>query len=283
MINTTPSDIGIGINTYHPFASLPRITAFFHSIAQKGYYSCGRYRKNEKHCIFHYTLQGSGETWLNNQVYQTSPGIGFLNIIDDENSGYQYPMNQDTQWEFIVFCFEFGNTRDIVLELIESYGPLYNIQIEQMQQLLNRLSLSADNILSKSDSYAMFAVLISMLVQSGESFTSSIIPVMIQQVKDFVEKNITRNINVNRIAQELNFSREHISRSFIRFTGKTLQSYIAQQRLNYICRLLKSTNLTVTEIAVTMNFNSASNLALFFKKQTGLTPLQYKKHGNYPM
>ena len=50
------------IHTYDPFVTLPRFTEYYRSTVTRNYYSCGNFRKNENHCIFHYTLRGSGET-----------------------------------------------------------------------------------------------------------------------------------------------------------------------------------------------------------------------------
>ena len=101
------------VKTVSPMDSLPRITEYFHSVINSTdyYYSCGDFRQSHTHCIFHYTLRGSGMTWIGDRDYYTKPDVGFLNIVNDENCGYKYADNSKEEWEFIVICFDKGNTR----------------------------------------------------------------------------------------------------------------------------------------------------------------------------
>ena len=42
---------------------------------------------------------------------------------------------------------------------------------------------------------------------------------------------------------------------------------------------MKNTNMTILEIASLMNFPNASAFGTFFKKQTGLSPRNYRNNG----
>lgn len=98
------------------------ITAFqiIHStVRNDSYRSAGEFRRQEMHCIFHYTVSGHGEVIYQGVPYQTNPGQGFFNIINEESSGYRYPQCASEPWEFVVICFDGGNLRQIVSELSE--------------------------------------------------------------------------------------------------------------------------------------------------------------------
>ena len=64
---------------------------------------------------------------------------------------------------------------------------------------------------------------------------------------------------------------------FNREMGKSIREYINELRIRDAKVLLKTTNLTVTDIAFTVGFNSSNYFAELFKKKEGLSPLQYKK------
>ena len=152
-----------------------------------------------------------------------------------------------------------------------------------MQQLQNRFSLHPDSILSKSESYSVFSSLISQLIFNAENYHSVSASSLIQNTKNLITQNITKAITIQMLAEKLNLSREHLSRSFYKYTGSSLKSYITKQQINYICGLLKNTDMTITEISLTMNFSSSSNFTLFFKRQTDFTPKQFRKYGSYPV
>jgi AraC-like DNA-binding protein len=59
-------------------------------------------------------------------------------------------------------------------------------------------------------------------------------------------------------------------------TGKTSSQIIKAKQVLEIKRLLVHTNLSVTEIAGQLNFPDQSYFTRFFKRETGISPLQYR-------
>ena len=268
------------IKTWEPLDSLPRITEFYHSIVyNSNYYSSGQTRQGHNHCIFHYTLRGEGETFCGNNVYKITPGTGFLNVINEIDAGYRYPVDGKDEWEFIVICFDRGNTRDIVNEMINTYGRTYEIPLDDefIRGIINEYYFSPERTLSKHESYSLFTKLINKLIDSKTSETQHIEKEFITKVEGLVSEGIDKYITVNEIADIMGISHEHLSRSFRKYTGRSLKAYIVSQQLAQICGLLLNTDMSVDEIAAGMSFSSGSNLVQFFKRYTGMTTSEYKK------
>ena len=57
----------------------------------------------------------------------------------------------------------------------------------------------------------------------------------------------------------------------------TTWDYINIKRIEDSLTLLKSTNLTVLDIATKCGFNSTASFNKIFKKTTGITPKEYRK------
>lgn len=274
--------MNFGVNTINAINSAARITEIYHEIAYlPDYFSTGSIR-NESHCIFHYTISGSGETWVGDKHYRTAPGVGFLNIIDDTDSGYCYPRDAADKWEFVVICFNFGNSRELTRELINTHGPLFKIDIknEFIQNIICGKLFMPEKSFTMSENQRLLSELMYHIMKDTEKNTDVQVPQLIQDIKDLVSSNIEKNIGVSEIAAILDVSREHISREFYKYTGTHLKNYITNFRTKHICSLLKNTDLKIREISEKMNFNSTSNFISYFKKNTNQTPRQFKESNN---
>jgi len=61
-------------------------------------------------------------------------------------------------------------------------------------------------------------------------------------------------------------------------TGKTACAWISELVVTSIKYSLKATNMTVSQISYELNFPNPSYFGRFFKKHTGMTPLEYKEN-----
>jgi AraC-like DNA-binding protein len=275
----------IPITTEKPVPSLPRLFHYIHTIADNpSYYSEGKLRPAEAHCVFHYTLRGRGECRYYNKVQSVLPGQGFIQVINDPNVGYYYPKDSNEEWEFVCFCFDGGNSLQIMNELTKKYGCVYSIPKDTpiLVELLDESKWQKDSLLSIFDSsryfYALYLELVNSVSHTFDIYSHKIV----LEVKKTVSALICKNPSIEEIASRLGMTREHISRTFHTFTGKKLKTYISEQQLVYACNLLLNTNMTVQEIAVNMSFSSTSNFIRFFKSKMYTTPDKFRKSGTMP-
>jgi len=73
-------------------------------------------------------------------------------------------------------------------------------------------------------------------------------------------------------------SYSYFSRMFKKIMGKSFSQFITGVRIDAAKKHLLNDSLTVTEIAEEIGFSSASHLIASFKRETGLTPHQYRMH-----
>lgn len=73
------------------------------------------------------------------------------------------------------------------------------------------------------------------------------------------------------------YSQTRLNAYFHEYVGTTLISYLTQKKINYACNLLRSTNYTVLQIALTAGFHNLSRFNAVFKQTTGETPTAYRK------
>ena len=96
-------------------------------------------------------------------------------------------------------------------------------------------------------------------------------------VIDYVEKNLSKNITSTDIAKALHINHSYFCRLFKKNFNLCFQNYLALCRIEKAKSLLKNTDLSVSEIALKVGFNSISYFTKIFKKEVSLTPNQYRK------
>lgn len=81
------------------------------------------------------------------------------------------------------------------------------------------------------------------------------------------------------ISNELHKDYSQLSKLFSSIEGITIEQYIILQRVEKAKELLTYGEKTLSEIAYALGYSSVAHLSAQFKKITGMTPSQFKKHG----
>ncbi|MEM1137333.1 MAG: helix-turn-helix transcriptional regulator, partial [Bacteroidota bacterium] len=93
----------------------------------------------------------------------------------------------------------------------------------------------------------------------------------------YCQKYFLTHFSVKDIARKMNISAKYLSEIVSKITGKKALAILNQYRINYAKGLLLQTNMTPTQIAYELNFENPGYFFTFFKKATGLTPLQFRQ------
>jgi AraC family transcriptional regulator len=84
-------------------------------------------------------------------------------------------------------------------------------------------------------------------------------------------------LTIAALAKELGVSRFHFCRAFKQSTGKTPHAFIAERRLEKSSGMLRSTDLSATEIALECGFGSSSHFAIAFRQAFGVSPTEFRR------
>ncbi|MCY1723496.1 response regulator [Prolixibacteraceae bacterium Z1-6] len=84
-------------------------------------------------------------------------------------------------------------------------------------------------------------------------------------------------LNVNFLASKMNMSRTNFYRKFMSVTDISPKDFITKYRINKSIEMMKDGNDNFGEISHLCGFGSQSNYSAIFKKEKGVTPLQFKK------
>ena len=81
------------------------------------------------------------------------------------------------------------------------------------------------------------------------------------------------------LSQKVNHEYTYLSSLFSSVEGRTIENYFIEQRIEKAKELLIYDQLTLSEIAFSLNYSSVAHLSAQFKKVTGLTPTYFKEVG----
>ena len=115
-----------------------------------------------------------------------------------------------------------------------------------------------------------------LAVQSGCSRYSPEILRAMQRVMVFLDGHFTEDISVSQAAALVSLSESYFAQCFRAITRKSFHNYLLDMRLNYACKLLVSSHLSVARIAALSGFSDPLHFTKMFKAQYGVTPGGYR-------
>ena len=96
-------------------------------------------------------------------------------------------------------------------------------------------------------------------------------------VREYLHANSERQVTLGELSEHTGTSVSHIKKSFEALYGISPTVYIKREKMKTAARLLKATDLTVTDIAGQLGYDNASKFASVFKQIIGKTPSEYRK------
>ncbi|MBV5315533.1 MAG: helix-turn-helix domain-containing protein [Prolixibacteraceae bacterium] len=100
--------------------------------------------------------------------------------------------------------------------------------------------------------------------------------ILVKRFFHLLEENHQKNLSLNDYSGMMGVTPNHLTQTVKLLTGKTSSQIVKAKQLMEIKRLLVHTNLSVSEIANQLNFDDQSYFTKFFKRETGITPIQYR-------
>jgi AraC-like DNA-binding protein len=159
------------------------------------------------------------------------------------------------------------------------------IHIGQSSELLNVFIRLIETVKYEGIAYRQLAAcLITQLL--GLTYASAIMTdtdrisknKIIHSARFKLHEMINSAVDLETIARELNMSYPLFRKSFKEIVGVSPGQYHLGIRIDKACRLLKETNLTMTEISYQLGFETEFYFSRIFKTKTGVSPSRYRKN-----
>ncbi|KAF0234493.1 MAG: hypothetical protein FD181_3678 [Prolixibacteraceae bacterium] len=285
----------IPVYSLHNFSSNGRISQQF----QVEVFDANRHfsvKYPHRHDFFEvlYLSKGSGFHIIDGNKYEIqppcvffmSPGQAHKIEFSSDIEGYIfiftsefYLINQTNQNRLIEFPFFFSirqENRPLILESKEDILFLETLFKKGIAEIAKGENYSVDLLRSVLD---LILTSCAILYKTDKNLlTKGKGNVVVKRFLQLVEENYQNNLSVNEYADKLAITPNHLTQTVNQLTGKTSSQIIKSKQVLEIKRLLVHTNLTVTEIANSLNFPDQSYFTRFFKRETGFSPMQYRSN-----
>ncbi len=94
---------------------------------------------------------------------------------------------------------------------------------------------------------------------------------------EFIKQNSNEDVSVDRIVAHVGVSRSLLQQKFRGMIGRTIHEVIVEQRVANIKELLETSDMTLMAIARKTGFSHVEYLSTMFKRQTGVSPMEYRR------
>ena len=95
---------------------------------------------------------------------------------------------------------------------------------------------------------------------------------------NYIFDNYNEKISFQTLAERSHFSYNYFQHQFKKQTGYSPQQYLIKRRIDVAKKFLTDTSLNCTEISYQCGFANSAQFSSIFKRDTGMTPLQYREN-----
>lgn len=235
-----------------------------------------------------YVTEGECEFRIADKIYRATPGsfIVISNIEDHRVKVLKLPYKRYIVHVSVPFLQQLQADKELLAVFAcRSAGFQSCVNVSEMDSLLKTYF---DRLVQESDRddhsmQAATSVLMLMLVDlyrnCRELFAipQEKIHSSMYKIKQYIDVNYGQDITLDSLAEAFHISKSTLCRSFKELTGNSPKKYLALCRLAAAKSLLYNTDMQVSEVATTVGFGDVNNFIRFFKEQTKITPLQFRK------
>ncbi len=113
--------------------------------------------------------------------------------------------------------------------------------------------------------------------EMGEVAEDEKMPSVISEAKVYMSQHFTNpSLMLQDVAKEVGMSNSRFSTVFSQQTGQTFTEYLISLRLGKAKELLRTTGMKNAQVAQEAGYNDSHYFSYIFKKNTGMTPSEYR-------
>lgn len=225
-----------------------------------------------------YVVNGKGSFHLNGKVYPINSNDMIIVPPNTEHTEMSYNAEP---LEYIVLGIEGITFLDAESE---SSHIIYNYT--RKTELLNLLNLILGEVRAEQDGYHLVCqylldVLLIQIVRRQKLVPTPITTTKMNKecarIKQYLDSNYSESITLDILAEKAHMNKYYLVHAFTRYTGLSPISYLNAKRLRTGKELLETTDFSIAQISNSIGFSSQSYFSQVFRKETGITPNEYRK------
>ena len=231
--------------------------------------------------LVHLVVSGKGYYTVGNETFEVKKGSAFIIY---PGTLVSYCADENDPWEYCWVGFNGADASRLVeLTSFEEDAPVIKFAPDILADLKRAFLAIYENFetsaegetLTVSKLFEAFSIMIKAAPRkSGESSSARI---YVKNAIKFIQRNFSNSIDVSDIASHVGLSRSHLYRIFVKHLSLSPNEYLTQFRINQACILLRTSGLSVGEIASSVGFEDQLYFSRVFKKIKGVPPSHYEE------
>ncbi|OJU36583.1 MAG: AraC family transcriptional regulator [Bacteroidales bacterium 45-6] len=211
--------------------------------------------------------------------------VGHQFFILPKGKAHKYGSSRQQPWTIYWMHFDgekasfFAKGFDKPTEISPNSHSRIQERIQLFEEIFNTLSknLTMNNIYYSITS--LFHFLGSMKFRGEYCDSIELVSKKKDQVDElihYMHENIEQQLTLDQLAKLSGLSASHLSLLFQRKTSCSPLQYLKHLRIQKACQLLDYTDMKIIQISPKVGFGDALYFTRIFKKETGLSPKEYR-------
>lgn len=245
------------------------------------------YERLHSHDFYEIVFYVSGNVEYVNCDHVNTPYCGNM-IINKPGEGHTTRMLGASVYERFVLYFDsefltyVGGTLPLLSHFDNMDDYVFGFDSAPSELIFDKLVSVRDELrscdpISVSRAYADIITLFSLICEHARpSAEVRNIPANVLKIKQYIDINSASVSDVNKLADEFFYSREHLSRVFKRYFNITVSDYIAICKVNASKPLLLK-GYKISDVSERCGFGTPTSFLRTFKKFAKMTPSEFVK------
>ena len=183
--------------------------------------------------------------------------------------------------EFLFFHFDGNTAPELTDHLIDTNGgPIFHLNnASTVYERINKPVMNLCYQEQVSDAALSSLVYSTLCLIQENSLLSSAFRSYsdpVTKVINYIDKNINQHFTLKELSNYVNLSPYHFSRIFKKETGYSPLEYVSVTKINFAKLALRTSDIAISELAISLGYSSSSSFINAFKAQRGVSPNRYR-------
>lgn len=199
------------------------------------------------------------------------------NAIEKRDYREIYNLLDDIREKFTVNSLGMAEVVHLWNQVISTVIKYYNE--EECCSGLEYLNYSeiSDRFKDFDSLYSFLSEIFKQLEQNCTSINENEVIHYFEQMVKYIDEHYDQELYIKDLSARFYLNQFYCCRLFKKVLGKTFSEYVVSIRINKACQLIKSTDLSIEEVALKVGYVDYFYFNKVFKKHCGITPAKYRK------
>ncbi|WP_019908824.1 AraC family transcriptional regulator [Paenibacillus sp. HW567] len=234
---------------------------------------------------FLYTIRGSATVTLDDTAYV----IGKMQVLHGgKGVCLEISLTEDYFEYYLIFYranLSLSSSREnqallrshLPFHIQYAFAPSYPVVLYDKVQKIDQYWERTDALAKFQVKTLFYQFINDLMRQMNTQVVTTVKPNLVAQAVRYLHENYALPIMVDPLAELLDCSAGHLSRSFKKETGSSLIAYLTRIRMNKAKELLLHTDVSLQEIAEGIGIPDVLYFNRLFKKHIGVSPGRFKR------